>query len=676
MTNIIKKEFPFHLEYSYPDIDNDNQSLIENILKIDKKVKTLNNRHNVSYLSILNDSQYYAATRDTGVYSVIAAPGSGKTSTIVARASNLIKGLGKNPKSILILTFTKKAARELKLRISDNIGHIADGCEASTFHSFALNFIFKNRDKFGVNKNFNILSQPDSIDAIDMIISSKGYIEDKSFPRARYISQFIGYMNSFNLNFDQACKCKEYNNFKFNKERIEDTLHSYGVYKKNNHLFDFDDLLFLFVKGLKSDSDLFDKIKSRYQYVIIDEFQDSNWIQNEMTSLLGTNGNLMVVFDDSQSIYRFRGADINNAFNFCNKFKNSETIYLDVNYRSSEEIVNFTNSISNSIQLGFNKSATSNTGKVGQNPQVIRFQSVEQEAQFISDNISNLIYSGVSPNEICVLNRSSFSNRTLQAYLRMNRIDFKVVGGGKFMESKHVRDYLAMLKLCNNAKDTISWYRILNKLEGVGKVKAKRIIEKIINNGGQIPINSFKPNSKEIEGLTLLSITIDSINSSNNIQIKLTKGYEYIIQFYQDDDNLTGKMEDIKMLISMGKNYKNLTQYLSDFIVDRDDKENVDEKVTLSTIHSAKGLEWDYVFIIHCIDGIFPSHRSETFSELEEERRVFYVACSRPRKELYLTYPSYVNNQGKEFTKPCRFISELSEDVFEYLEESNPYTIF
>lgn len=625
-------------DYAYPTISNSTLDKINSL-----KSATLSGvdemPENLSYLSHLNDKQRLAASKIDGAYLLIAGAGSGKTTTLIARTVHLIKS-GVHPSNILLLTFTNKAALEMQQRIKTQVG---EKVTASTFHSFACNML-RTLD----NSNFIILDDSDSIEILDIVMGSMGLKSMEDFPGKKNAMSIISEARNWNLDLKDIAPHPFKNQF-------SSLFSNYQDYKKKQNVLDFDDLIDNFILALQQE-DFRNKINNRFKYLMIDEYQDTNVKQDILANYLSDHGNIMVCGDDCQSIYKFRGANLDNILSFPKK-KEAEIIMLDVNYRSSENIVNFGNAINLSLGLSFDKVLQGTYVKENK-VQIVRHPSSEEEAEYIAKKVRSLLESGVPPQEIAILNRSSFHNKHLQLALGSQNINFKVVGGVKFFERKYIKDFLAYCKIILNYRDAVSWNRALTNIGGVGQVSAKKIIDFIQENDGKPDFSLYKKRSfyKSIRELKLI---LDKAAGLTCLQDQLQVIRDYYLQFIDDDESYFYKVSDLDMLIDMSHNSKSLLKFVTDLTLDNE-KQNKELAVTVSTIHSAKGLEWDHVFVIHCLDGLFPSIKSlNDFEDLEEERRLFYVACTRARTNLEIHLPKIIYSRAHEYNLPSRFIAEI-----------------
>jgi DNA helicase-2/ATP-dependent DNA helicase PcrA len=647
----------------------------------------------INYKNELNPAQYEAVSALDGAYLVIAGAGTGKTRTLVYRVARLVE-LGYDPKSILLLTFTRKAANEMMKRASVLLDNRCSKVNGGTFHSFANLTLRKYAKAAGVDSSFTILDQGDSEDIINLIRSQAGFIsKEKRFPNKQTLEKVF----SLSVNTGRAIGdiiTEDYPHFIEQLDKILDIQKVFANYKQKNNLLDYDDLLvylknFLFEAGLPARS-----LLSSIKYIMVDEYQDTNKLQADIIKgLTQLNNNIMVVGDDSQSIYSFRGADFKNIMEFPNQFKGAKVIQLEENYRSVQPVLNFTNHVIEQAIEKYPKNLyTRKTG--GQLPVIIAASTENLQSKFIVEKILDLREEGVPLKDIAVLFRSSFFSFDLEIELTKANIPFQKFGGMKFLETAHVKDVLAFLRIAANPKDVISWYRVLLLHEGIGPKTAQRILDELATSRLTIKANpesntffseeaSPHKHSDKIAGLFQLLYKLHTEKSLPSDKAQQVMDYYYPL-FKNNYDDYNKRNKDLEILLNITENYKTLDTLLADMAIEpiidsvidigAEDKEN--EFVTLSTIHSAKGLEWHSVFIIHLVEGFFPSSRSaDKIETLEEERRLMYVASTRAKQNLFISYPMnmFDREAGMTLSKPSRFITELNTDLAEgwLLDEDN-----
>lgn len=635
----------------------------------------------VNYPGCLNPAQLAGAVLTEKPVLCIAGAGSGKTRVIVHRVSYLIEN-GVDPQSILLLTFTRKAANEMLQRVETllkdkNVSKVTGG----TFHSFASFVLRRYGNMLQLPPNFTIIDNGDSEDIIDLIRSElKFNSKDKRFPKKSRIFDIISYSRNRKSTISNIIK-KQYSGLENYIPAIELIYSGYTKYKKISQILDFDDLMDVLGESLKNNTRFREAIQNAYQYVMVDEFQDTNAVQNEIVNLIAAkHRRLMVVGDDSQSIYAFRGADYENILRFPEVYPDCLVVKIEENYRSNQNILDFTNSIIENAYIGYSKKLyTKNKNK--HLPVIKRTYNQEDEAIFIVDRIMELSEQGIALDQMAVLNRADWHNRYIQAELNKRGIPYVVIGGFKFNERMHIRDVVAYLRLTFNPADAVSWHRVLKYVGGIGQVTASSLITTLQRSAGSFGFEAFKQRKFYQELLELGNM----LSRASHPELSLTQKIEIIRDYYapllkaREEDYLS-RMQDVDVLVDLSRKYRSLDNFLSDFALDPPSNRIADQsrpfinegeesgKVTISTVHSAKGLEWYAVFIPHALDGMFPSNRASNLEEMEEERRLFYVACSRAKEELYITFPRNVFAYDAFFHLPSRFLTGIGREnyIFEY----------
>lgn len=673
------------LEANLIDADDDaNIELLKQRLNSDLGLK-------VDYASELNPDQLLAATTIDGKVLVIAGAGSGKTKTLTYRTSYLLEN-GVTPSSILLLTFTRKAANEIKSRaktllvnrlsdeeLSEDIlptTKALNDITSGTFHSFCNMLLRQYSGLLGINPRFTILDTGDSEDAIDLIYKEKKYpaqTKKQAFPRKRTLQNIFSTSRNRRIQIRDLIE-SNYPDIAVHIPIIEQLAIDFHEYKRANHLYDFDDIISQVVRHLKTNDTFRQLLQNRYRYIMVDEYQDTNIPQKQLIDLIcaPASVSLMVVGDDNQSIYAFRGANYENILLFGETYPEASLIKLEQNYRSTPAVLNYINALSAQITLGYQKQLYSNATITGEKPIFSRASDETKEAKYIADKVIAL-KSDHNYNDFAVLCRTSFQSNYVQLEFMERHIPFIVVGGIKFIERRHIKDVLAFVKILYNPNDTIAWHRILTLFKGVGAVTATRLTQAINTDNNSFEpllLPKFSKKSPELEPLHAVLTKAQQAESVDTI-------IELILDFYIPilktiEENWRERSEDFRVLKNLATEHSSLDNFLENLALDppndsvamTSQSEEADkDKVTISTIHSAKGLEWPVVFVNSLVDGITPHHRSlADFEELEEERKLFYVACSRAKSRLYLTAPDYFSSYSGYFDKPSRFIAELSAD--------------
>ena len=640
-------------------------------IKLDKKYR-------INYNNELNQAQLNAATTINGPVLVIAGAGSGKTRVIVHRVAFMLEN-DIDPGEILLLTFTRKASNEMIGRVQQLLNDKnAQKVFGGTFHSFS-NYILRSYSNFlGIPSNFTIIDSEDSADTIDLIRSELKIInKDKAFPRKGRIRDIISSARNRNLTIKEVIY-DEFSGLMEFSGQIELINTGYEKYKKICRIFDYDDLMEVLRNFLRDNPGFRKKINNKFRYIMVDEYQDTNILQREIVEYLAeTDRNVLVVGDDAQSIYSFRGANYENILRFPQKFPECRVIKIEENYRSNQRILDFTNEIIGNAVIGYKKHLFSRIMHDSV-PMVRKFYDQQAEAMFIVDKILEYREKGIALNQIAVLVRAFWHARYIEIELNKRNIPYIATGGLAFNERKHVKDMISYLKILENPYDAVAWHRILKYIPGVGLITARRMIEKIVADKGMLNLTFEK--TRFAEGMNLL---MSAINNAKDTKFTVSRKIEIMMEYYSPvlratESDYQIRLLDINVLIDLASGYDSLEKFLADFALDPPSKkfgnktvplidESEDKPMTISTIHSAKGLEWYSVIIPHALDGLIPSAKAlNNIEELEEERRLFYVACSRAKQDLLITMPSYVSTYNAFLSYPSRFLAEINKERFNY----------
>lgn len=628
----------------------------------------------INYQQELNPSQYEAVSAVSGAYLIIAGAGTGKTRTLVYRVARLVES-GYDPNSILLLTFTRKAANEMLKRASILLDDRCSKIRGGTFHSFANLTLRKYAKSAGLDSNFTILDQGDSEDIINLIRSQSGLIsKERRFPKKETLNKIY----SLSANTEKPVEIiieEEYPHFILELDEILKVQRIYSEYKRKNNLLDYDDLLIYLRNFLQSGNAALKNLLSTINFLMVDEYQDTNKLQAEIVQGLAQHsGNVMVVGDDAQSIYSFRGANFKNIMEFPKLFPDAEIIKIEENYRSVQTILDFANHVYDGAVEKYTKVLyTRKQG--GELPLIVAAANENMQSKFIVEKILDLNEEGVRLQDIAVLFRSSFFSFDLEIELAKAGIPFQKFGGIKFIETAHVKDVLAFLRIASNPRDIVSWYRVLLLHEGIGPKTAQRVLDELATAKLTIEKHPGSVKEFEFEKLKDLFVFLYKLHTSDvppSERVGMVFEYYYPL-FKNKYDDYHKRNKDLETLQNISENYRSLDSFLADMAIEpiidsvtdltATDKE--DDYLTLSTIHSAKGLEWHSVFVIHAVEGYFPSIRAaESLDSLEEERRLMYVAATRAKQNLFVTYPMHMYNRidGITLSKPSRFISEISSD--------------
>ena len=631
-------------------------------------------------LKNLNDIQLKAVTETTDAQLILAGAGSGKTKVVTTKIAYLIQEENVNPQEILAFTFTNKAANEMKERVSNILQFNVDRMWIGTFHSICVKILRRDLNLPNYSKSFTIFDTTDQKTLIKECINELN-VDSKIFS-PKYIQSRISSLKNEGISLDEFKK--------FAISPIDKTVYNlFELYEEKmirNNAFDFDDLIIKTIELLKFDELVRRYYQERFRFVFVDEYQDTNNTQYELIRLLTQkHNNITAVGDADQSIYKWRGANINNILNFEKDFSNSKRIILSQNYRSTKNILQSANEvISNNIERIKKDLWTEN--KDGNKPLLYYSQGSTEEAIFVVNKISKLLEENVDPSEIAILYRSNALSRSFEEQLIKNNIKYKVIGGIKFYDRAEIKDLLAYLRLIVNKNDDISFRRIINSPKrGIGDVTVDKV--NIISQEKNISLLDSLNYLEEFEHLfdKRAFTKLESFNNLiNNLVLKsetlsiydllefLIDRIEYkkILQT-QDTIEAKSKIENIEEFQNSIKQYEETEQgSLADFISgisllsDVDKTEDKDEAISLLTIHSAKGLEFENVFLVALEEGIFPSSFVETDEDLQEERRLMYVAITRAKNNLILTSSKTRTKFGKtDRQMPSSFIREMNDTI-------------
>jgi DNA helicase II / ATP-dependent DNA helicase PcrA len=637
----------------------------------------------IDYKKLLNPEQYEVVTEADGPCLVLAGAGSGKTRTLVFRVAYLIEQ-GVKPENILLVTFTNKAAKEMLSRVEEYLGFEPEHLWGGTFHHIGNLMLRKHATKLGYHSNFNILDQDDSVTMIKHSMDELGLnVKGQNFPKAKLIQAVISYSRNTNYELKDVAE-NNYGFPDFIADKVVEIAFKYGEKKKKANVMDFDDLLVNWLKLLEQSPDVKEKYSKQFQYILVDEYQDTNFIQaSVIKNLASYHNNVLVVGDDSQSIYSFRAADVKNILDFPKLFPKSKVFKIETNYRSTPQILDLANeSISRNIDQFPKKLKAERESSIL--PSLIAARDERNQATLITKRIMQIYREGQGYKDIAILYRSTYQSAEIQLELSKQNIPYVVRGGMRYFEQAHIKDVISYLKIMANPQDEIALKRILLMYEGIGQKRADKIWQQIQKFTSLADIINFemKITGKAGIGWTRVVETFKHLDSLDKQQKGfIAEAIEYVMQYGYEDylknnyENYRDRLDDISQLTNFVAMYDNLETLLSDVILSEKfaGAHEYDKKaVILSTIHQAKGLEWSVVFVIGLRDGHFPHHKCvDNPKELEEERRLFYVAVTRAKDELNMVYPirSFSFKFGEVFSKPSMFILELDES--KYMKEGH-----
>lgn len=638
-------------------------------------------RYAIAYRDVLNEAQYKAVMHTNGPALVLAGAGTGKTRTLTYRVARLVED-GADPTSILLVTFTRKAAAEMIQRAGALLGKRCDRIAGGTFHAFGYKLLLrfgKALPEFFTTKSITVLDQMDAADAMHLVRARFDLSKPKSrFPHASTLlnlaSKSINTMTPL-----RDIIATDLPRFVKQTDEIAVVVREYQKYKRANALVDYDDLL-LFTLSLAQHETYGSMLRQQYKFIMVDEYQDTNVLQHAIiTALAGRTGNVMAVGDDAQSIYSFRGADVANIHAFAQSFDHCEVITLEQNYRSTQPILNICNTIIRNAPGMFNKELVTSR-EHGDLPIRVACATERQQSEYVVQTVLEQREQGIPLGSIAVLFRNGYHSFDLEIELDRANIPYRKFGGIRFVESAHIKDILALLRITENPNDTLAWYRVLMLLHGVGTQTARTIIDGFA--AAPDPLNSPLPNLAEnvSHSITQLRNILKGAQADarpgSRTQL-LAEWYKPVMNHKHDDAQK--RWTDIEVLTNICSRYDSTSKFLADIALeppshtaeaqsaDGDDE----EFLTLSTIHSAKGLEWNSVFVISVNEGNIPSARSQgSKGMVEEERRLLYVACTRAKDTLILTYPlvTYQREHHDVLGMPSRFLETVSDmDCLQYI---------
>ena len=627
----------------------------------------------------LNDKQKEAVLYNEGPLLIIAGAGAGKTKTLTSKIAYLIDEKEVSPYSILAITFTNKAAKEMKDRLYNLIGSDAKKLTVSTFHSFGLKLLRENYDYLGYDKNFVIMDSDDSLTVVKKIIKELGYDPKIYNPRAirNKISSCKNEMTSPEMYEKYAVSDYE--------KIVNEIYKKYEKKLKKNNSVDFDDLLLLPIKLFKKYPDVLEKYQNIYKYILIDEYQDTNEAQYILTKLLSEKNRLITcVGDDSQSIYSFRGANYKNILNFEKDYKDAKTILLEQNYRSTSTILDAANQVIKNNKMKKDKKLWTARG-IGEKIKYYRAYNEKDEAQYVIRKIKELINKNVDYKDIAVLYRTNAQSRVIEEEMLKENLPYRVVGSFYFYSRKEIKDLIAYLRLIHNSKDNVSLLRVINTPKrGIGLKTIDTLTQKAdqegisiyeaISSGKELEFKKIIERLKEVANDLTLTELIDKVLDASGLRQELESENslesEIRLENLEEFKSITKTFEEREGLVS-------LEDFLLEISLVSDVEEYKDDpnRISLMTVHSVKGLEYNHVFVIGLEEGIFPHMNSLMENhEVEEERRLMYVAITRAKDDLYLVNARRRTLFGKEQINPVsRFLNEIDKSLLEtnVQEENN-----
>ena len=622
----------------------------------------------------LNDKQREAVHTTDGPVLILAGAGSGKTTVLINRVAYLIGAKNVHPSQILAITFTNKAAAELKSRLDSMLGGEGEMVWASTFHSLCVRILRRDIEKLGYPSSFNIFDRADQLTVVKECLKGLN-IDDKTYPPKAVLS-------SISRAKDELMTPEDFKNEYSGDFRLEKVGQIYKLYQeklKKYGSLDFDDIIMLTVRLFEEQPEVLSYYQNRFRYIMVDEYQDTNHAQYRLVSLLAdAHKNLCVVGDDDQSIYKFRGANIENILSFEKQYTNAKVVKLEENYRSTQNILDAANNVIKNNMGRKGKSLWTSKGR-GDKIQLIKTNNEHDEGQQISDIISDLtVNGGYAFNDFAILYRTNAQSRVIENMLLRNAIPYRVLGGLRFFDRKEIKDIISYMKIISNPNDNVSLKRIINEPKrGIGKKSVDDA--ELVSAQGNISMFEVCENTPgKLKGFA------DMINEIKNTKLSISKLVEAILdktgylQALINENTVEAKtrIENIKELVTDAIEYEKsaegeptLAGYLEkiSLIADVDNYDETQDVAVLMTMHSAKGLEFPVVFIAGMEEGIFPSFQSVISNEeLEEERRLCYVAITRAKHKLYISHAFSRSLYGStSYNQPSRFLAEIPTELLD-----------
>jgi ATP-dependent DNA helicase UvrD/PcrA len=656
----------------------------------------------IDYAAELNEQQLAAVTAQPGPVLVIAGAGSGKTRTLTYRVAYLLEN-GIDPRNILLLTFTNKAARQMLDRVTNLLPLDASGIWGGTFHSVGNRMLRRHGTALGYNSGFTIMDREDQKDLINTVVAAAG-IDPKEtrFPKGDVLAEIFSFVVNTETPIEQLL-AEKFPYFLALLDKIKDVHVRYENKKKATNSMDFDDLLEKTLSMLRQNERIAEFYRRQFQFILVDEYQDTNKIQADLIDTLARDHrNVMVVGDDAQSIYSWRGANFQNILEFPKRYPDAQVFKIEMNYRSVPEILEVANAAIAANVKQFRKNLAPTRGSLALKPALVALNDGMEQAQFVAQRILELRDEDVDLRDIAVLYRAHYHAIELQLELSRRGIPYQITSGIRFFEQAHIKDVTSFLRFVANPRDEVAFKRMVKLLPGIGNRSADNLwntwdksllpvahgetVAAVADRGSEPGysfgerLRSMSVPSRSKKSWEQLAYTLDEIaprGQPNAPSAMITSVVEAIYDDYAklNFTNYELRREDLSQLAAFARQFKDLDEFLSQLAlisnVDAEAAPNQTadkEAVNLSSVHQAKGLEFRAVFVIWLTDGMFPSARSlDTHEALEEERRLFYVAVTRARDELYLTFPQMRlgGGYGEVFQRPSRFLKEIPANLLE-----------
>lgn len=658
----------------------------------------------IDYRAELNDQQYAAVTAPPGPALVIAGAGSGKTRTLTYRVAYLLDN-GIAAENILLLTFTNKAAREMLLRVEELVPYDTHRLWSGTFHSIGNRLLRLHPDRVGLGRNFTILDREDQKDLLKSAVESAG-VQTKGlrFPKAEVLADIFSMSVNTGVELDELLATR-YSYFDQLLEPIAAVHDAYRQRKQDANCADFDDLQELPLQLLRDHPDVARHFQQQFQFILVDEYQDTNRIQSDLIDTLGSHhGNIMVVGDDAQSIYSWRGANFENILKFPDRYPKASVFKIETNYRSVPEILDLANASIAHNDRQFRKNLQPARPARGQRPARIALDTPAVQASFIAQRVQELHEEeGMPLDEMAVLYRAHFHSMELQMEFTRRGVPFRITSGLRFFEQAHIKDVAAVMRFIANRRDEVSFKRITKLFDGLGPVSADKLwlqwLKHPASAADSLPESfseimlKFNAPAKAKSQWDQFAYTLDELTEGGGaaapatmINVILEAFYDEVLQATYK--NYEARRQDLEQLARFCEDYESVDDLLAQLaLLSSTDTQgsaagrggdDAGQMVTLSTVHQAKGLEWRAVFVIALAEGMFPNARVIDEGDpaaIEEERRLFYVAVTRAKEELYLTYPTiwYHARAGQIVQRPSRYLEEIPSALSEEWSIQTPF---
>jgi len=646
----------------------------------------------IDFSGSLNGQQLDAVTSPAGAHLVIAGAGSGKTRTLTYRVGWLLEQ-GYRSGEILLLTFTNKAAREMIERVNDLLPGASEGLWGGTFHSIGHRILRRHPEAAGFSQGFTIMDREDQEELLDSVVARLGLrSSDKRFPKGEVLAEIL----SLSCNTGETIHnilIRRYRYFIDLEEQISQIASAYEGRKKEVNSLDFDDLLSKTHELLLTNPEIASAYQRRFRAILVDEYQDTNRLQAGLIdTLASTHRHVMVVGDDAQSIYSWRGADFANILEFPKRYPDAVIHRIETNYRSVPQILELANASIRNNPRQFPKELSAVRSPAASRPALVPLATNNEQAAFIAQRVMELHDDGIDFREIAILYRAHYHSMEIQLEFTRRGIPFGITSGLRFFEQAHIKDVAAFLKFAVNPNDEVAFKRVVRLLPGIGSKTAETLwlqTRKLLEGSRSFPLlgDGCKPPAKASAGWSRLVKTLSGL-VLQGAPLSPSEMINAVVRPLYDDymqakfANYEARRDDLSTLANYAAQFEQTDEFLAQLTLlggaetsDVRGGDDEEDQVCLSSIHQAKGLEWQVVFLAWLTEGMFPGNRSlENDASLEEERRLFYVGVTRCKDELYLTYPELRLNAsyGEAFQRPSRFLEELPDSLTERWEVARP----